>query len=384
MSDRLAGLKDSYWVRRLREYRHRWTSPRSYDRMAQALERFRQCRDRKPPDLMRREMHALQRFWSCKPLHYLRYDLYRADRRLSEAELLSYIPEFFFYGLFLPYHDPDRHSVVLGDKILAEQLLRSVDIRQPPTVGKMVQGRLCDLALREMPYATMLGALRERGAEKVFVKPADGQGGKGIWIFRRAGDGRYVTAEGQALSPELLLHLAGERDYLIQPGLVQARYLDAIYPHSVNTFRTVTENLRGRVRVVCSALRLGRGGRQLDNVSQDGIMIGIDVGAGAMRDTAWTTTCEPFTEHPDTGFAFSGYRIPRWDDVVRFVTDSAARLPQFTYLGWDIAVAEDGPMAVETNLGFGLDGIQMSTGGLREAFGIDAPAFYWRQRRPGR
>ena len=41
-------------------------------------------------------------------------------------------------------------------------------------------------------------------------------------------------------------------------------------------------------------------------------------------------------------------------------------------------------LAVETNVGFGLDGFQVAIGGLREAFRIDDPAFYWRHRRSGK
>ena len=135
-------------------------------------------------------------------------------------------------------------------------------------------------------------------------------------------------------------------------------------------------------RVLCSTLRAGRAGRQVDNSAQDGVVIGLDAVAGGMRETASTEMDETFAAHPDTGFAFAGYRIPGWDEVVGFAVESAAKLPQFTYLGWDIAVADDGPLAIETNLGFGLDHYQVALGGLRETFRIDDPSFYWRHRRP--
>lgn len=384
VSGRLAGLLESYWAYRLRELRHRWTFPRNYHRMAQVRERYRECADRKPDALIRREMRASQRFWGCKPLHYLRYGLYRADRPLTERQLLAYIPEFFFYSLFLPYHDSEDYAIVLRDKLLAEQLFHSVDIRQPATVGKLVHGRLLDRGLRAMDFAALLGALREREAAKVFVKPADGKGGRGIHIFARGADGSYATAEGEVLSEELLLRLAAQRDYIVQPGIVQAADMSAIHPQSVNSFRTITENLHGRVRVVCSVLRAGRSGRQVDNTCQDGLVIPHDVGTGTVVAPAFTELEESFERHPDTGFAFTGWRIPGWDEVARFALESAARLPQFTYLGWDIAVAEDGPLAIETNLGFGLDGFQVGVGGLREAYRIEDPSFYWRHRRPRR
>lgn len=352
--------------------------------MGQALERFRKCRSRKPSRLIRREMRMSQSFWGCKPLHYLRYNLYQSDKPLTASQILSYIPEFFFYSLFLPYYDSEEYSIVIRDKILTEQVFRSVGIRQPLTLGKIIHGRLYDSNLREIPYTTLLGALQERNARKVFVKPADGQGGHGIKIFTRNPEGKYLTEDDESLSSEFLLRLAVERDYIIQPGIVQAPSMSAIYPCSVNTFRVATENISGRVRVLCSTIRSGRAGRQVDNSAQDGIVIGIDIHAGTMLDTASTETCETFAKHPDTGFTFAGHLIPRWDDVVRFATDSASRLPQFTYLGWDIAMSEDGPLAIETNLGFGLDHYQVAIGGLQEIFGITDPNFYWRHRRPGR
>ena len=90
-------------------------------------------------------MRASQAFWGCKPLHYLRYGLYRSDRPLGGAELLSYIPEFFFYSLFLAYHDADEEpAAVIRDKIRTERLFRDLGIRQPPTLGLLVRGRLCE------------------------------------------------------------------------------------------------------------------------------------------------------------------------------------------------------------------------------------------------
>ena len=79
---------------------------------------------------------------------------------------------------------------------------------------------------------------------------------------------------------------------------------------------------------------------------------------------------EYFERHPDTGFVFKGFSIPGWSDVREFVLSSARKLTQFTYLGWDIALTCRGPVAIETNLGFGLDHYQATIGGIREIFNI--------------
>ena len=58
-------------------------------------------------------------------------------------------------------------------------------------------------------------------------------------------------------------------------------------------------------------------------------------------------------------------------------------LPQFTYLGWDIALTTTGPVAIETNLNFVFDHYQALMGGLRDLFEIDSPQFYWDKKFAG-
>ena len=62
---------------------------------------------------------------------------------------------------------------------------------------------------------------------------------------------------------------------------------------------------------------------------------------------------------------------------MNFTLKCAAKLPQFTYLGWDIALTEQGPIVIETNLEFGIDLYQIALGGLKEAFEISDPKKYW-------
>ncbi|MCK4554953.1 hypothetical protein KAU19_08450, partial [Candidatus Parcubacteria bacterium] len=90
--------------------------------------------------------------------------------------------------------------------------------------------------------------------------------------------------------------------------------------------------------------------------------------------------CEYFDKHPDTNFIFKGHKILNWNKVKEFVIESAEKLPQFTYLGWDIVLTKNGPVAIETHLNFGLDGIQLVSGGLREIFQISEPQFYWKKK----
>ena len=82
----------------------------------------------------------------------------------------------------------------------------------------------------------------------------------------------------------------------------------------------------------------------------------------------------------DTGEGFKGKKIPNWKRVKETLLTWVGRTPHFNYLGWDIALTDDGPVVIEANIGFGLDSIQILSGGMREMFRIDDPAHYWNKR----
>jgi len=298
---------------------------------------------------------------------------------LSQAELINYVPEFLFYNLFLHYYPGEQYSVMLNDKNIMEQLFRSVEINQPHTICKLINGRLYSSDLKSKSFYEVYCELMEKQYEKIFVKPVDGKGGQGILIFHLSEGNKYVN-DSIEFDENILIEIGKKNNYIIQKGINQREEISKIYPNSVNTFRIATENKKGKTRVVCSALRIGKGGNEVDNASQDGIVVGIDSVTGKCMDYACTEKTEIFYEHPDTKFIFKNYEFVDWNSIKNLALDAAKKLPQFTYLGWDIALAEEGPLAIETNLDFGLDLYQIALGGLKEAFNITDPEKYWKFR----
>jgi hypothetical protein len=376
----LEDARESYMGLKLREIKHRFVYKKYSKRMAQGLERYMASKVKKPHVQIRREIRLCKAVWGCYPLHYYRYDLYQKNKEMGDGELTDYIPEFFFYHLFLPFHDSGEYDIVLNDKNLMELVFRSLHIPQPETVFKLIRNRLFTKELKEIAHDAMEGMLKNCKYRKIFLKPVDGDGGHGIFIFHRNDMGEYIPNNGTVLDTCFLQRIGSEKDYIAQAGVEQTRELMEIYPCSVNTFRLVTENKDGMVRSLCAILRMGRDGREVDNASQDGLFIRIDMDTGELGDWAYNEIMECFSHHPDTNIPFQGRCIPRWSDIKAFVETCAGKLSQFTYLGWDIALEEEGPLALEVNRSFGLDLLQIALGGLREVFGIEDPAFYWRNR----
>jgi len=373
-------FKDSYLGFILKEIKHRITLKKSYDVMEMAMERYKRCNTKKSKRQIRREMRICRKYWRCYPSHYYRYDLYEKDRQLTEKELIDYIPEFFFYRLFLNYYDSNKYDTLISEKNITEQIFRSLDINQPKTLYKLINNNLYDMDMRIKSIVDFREALEANEYSKLFVKPADGKGGDGIFVFHRNGDGSYKTIDGEELTDKFIKEIGKKEDYLIQLAVVQDKRMAEIYPNSVNTFRMATENKEGKVKVLCSTLRIGKNGNEVDNWMKNGIVLGVDIETGRIQEVGMTKSGEKFYSHPDTGFVFKDYEIPEWDKVKAFVIESAGKLAQFTYLGWDIALSEYGPLAIETNLGFGLDHYQTPLGGMREVFSIEDPDFYWRCR----
>ncbi len=373
-------IKNSYLVLRLMEIQHRLVYEKNYERMAQAMRRYEKCDNKKPKSQIRKEMNLCKKFWGCYPLHYYRYDLYRKDKELSENKLLNYIPEFFFYRLFLPFYDSEKYKILLTDKIITERFFRSLKILQPHTICKLINNHIYTNELVKISYNDVEQELTKKKYQKIFVKPADGIGGYGIYIFHKNDRGQYVTKDNDVLNEDFLNKIGAQNSYIIQPGLEQDPEISEIYSHSVNTFRIATENKNGNVRILYSVLRIGRDENQVDNIAQDGLILKIDTDTGKAGDHATSEQCEYFEKHPDTNFVFKSYKIFNWNKIKKFTIESAKKLPQFTYLGWDIVLTKGGPLAVEPDLVFGLDGYQLALGGLREIFQISDPQFYWKNK----
>ena len=366
---------------KLAEITHRITYKYRDEKMTQAIERFKKCDNKKPKSQIKKEMAVCKKFWGCHPLHYYRYNLYKKDKNLSESDLLDYIPEFFFYYLFLPFYNPKKYKKLLEDKNFAEQLLSSQNIPQPYTLCKLINNRIYNNRLIEIKFNNIVQDLSEKKCEKIFVKPLTGRGGHGIYIFNKNYNGQYLTKDCEIFNKHSLKKIGKKDDYIVQVGIEQDKVMSALYPHSVNTIKINTENKKGNVRIINAVLRCGRSGAQVDNADQGGIFFRIEIDTGKTGYYATSMQGKYFEKHPDTNITFNRFRIPKWKEIKEFVIECTKKIPQPAYLGWDIALTKNGPIVLEVNYGpFSLDGLQICYGGVRKIFGIDNPEFYWKNK----
>ncbi len=57
-------------------------------------------------------------------------------------------------------------------------------------------------------------------------------------------------------------------------------------------------------------------------------------------------------QHPITGHRFVGTQLPFWPEAVRVALAAHAAFPEYPSIGWDVAIAPDGPTLIEGNAGW--------------------------------
>ena len=172
----------------------------------------------------------------------------------------------------------------------------------------------------------------------VMLKATDLACGRGI--------SRYTYQEGDDL------HALYEenRHILMEEFIVQHPVLAAYNPGSTNVPRLNTMIDRDGKPVVFSAFfRTGSGDSVVDNMGAGGMAAHIDVDTGIVDTLAIDEEANEYLVHPLTGKVFPGLQIPHWEEAKAAVLKAALEVPDMRYIGWDVAVTEDGVRIVEGN-----------------------------------
>lgn len=340
------------------------------------IERFNKCdvNDKKSASQMKQEQKILHKYWGCKPLHYVYYDFYRKDCEVTIDEMLKYIPDYFIFNLVFPRSYKD-YGILCEDKGLTYATLKGYELAQPTMLLRFDFDRFYDETNGPISKQKVNEIINNSKAEKLFVKPSFGLGGKGIIVFNK-NNKEYLNEDNVKLTHDYLVKEVNDGSYIIQEGVVQGAEMNKLYPKAVNTYRLVTECINGESKLLFALLRMGRGGGQIDNASSGGMYIKVDPETGKMHDFAFSRNRNKFYKHPDTDFIFKDAKFENWDEVKAFILVAAQKFRDIKYLGWDIACSENGPLIIEINNGPGINIVQDFYGGIRDVLKIN-PKDWW-------
>lgn len=192
--------------------------------------------------------------------------------------------------------------------------------------------------------------VREKG--ELALKPVSGSHGDGFYRFSYE-NGVYCLNREEVTKEQVVSILANvDNQYLITEYIRSCKQLRDIYDGSVNTLRLEVFKKDGRTPEIHDCyMRIGtsRTGA-VDNIGAGGMNVLLDAKDGHYHDAALMidNNIVPTPRHPDTGVLIDGY-IPHWDLIVDTVKKVAMEIPQLEWMGFDVAVTEDGLKFPEIN-----------------------------------
>ena len=173
----------------------------------------------------------------------------------------------------------------------------------------------------------------------VFFKPSDETKGQGI---------KKLSANED--SKKFLEQQTGS--FVLEEVIEQNDVINKINPYAVNTVRVYTLlKKNGKAEVVFAALRSAATKAYVDNMAQGGFVYPIDIETGVicMPGVSYHSI-EKSIFHPVTNTQVVGTKIPNFDILKTQVVEMAEHFDKLRYIGWDIAILEDGIDVVEANL----------------------------------
>ena len=257
-------------------------------------------------------------------------------------------------------------TCILRDKILFNVFAKGIGIETADNVFYTLDGVLYDFKTNK---ALTIDEFCEND-NSFFCKLVDGECGKGVFRLDVL-QGKIYINEILSTKEDFVSRISQGR-YLAQTVIKQHSLMSQLHPQSINSMRLITvRSLKDQsIHVFPSILRVGTGNSIVDNTSQGGLAIGINLETGQLKQYGFykpqfglkTDT------HPDSGIVFGGFVIPFFEDALRQAFYFHSMLPGLHSVGWDIAIGENGPVFIEGNDNWEINGPQICNGGLREEF----------------
>jgi hypothetical protein len=208
--------------------------------------------------------------------------------------------------------------------------------------------------------------LAARDLREFLIKPVESSQGRMVLPLKLS-EGRWASPDGSLYSAEDLVAYMNDEERLREaygPGGAPPRtflFEERLRPHPAMRHFTV-ETLcstrivtllthRGEVEILGAAFKLPGVDRGVDNLSQGGLNIAVDLESGALMEGVFYKSVPPtrYRTHPSTGKDFYGFRLPLWDEVKETAARAALAFPLVRSIGWDIAATSRGPVVLEGN-----------------------------------
>lgn len=215
-----------------------------------------------------------------------------------------------------------------------------------------------------------LDELFHRGFEVVFIKPVFGMSGVGI-IRADFETGKFFQ-DNKNYPIDRLVEFLSNGVWVVQREIKQHPELNRFQSSAVHCLRVTTILNDGEPELVSAYLKVATGESFLDNWGSGSLFIGIDQKTGILRDRGYFKRKhfiqKSTQEHPDSKLRFEGFKIPHYTDALKVCLKGHKYHYGTFFIGWDVALTEDGPIVIEANCEPTIHPQQLLYGGMRGRF----------------
>mgnify|MGYP002624439013 CR=1 FL=1 len=177
----------------------------------------------------------------------------------------------------------------------------------------------------------------------LFIKPLAGSEGDGAFTAQ-------VNDETEA--EQLYVKLAeSNAKWMVEERIKQDEEMNAWNASSVNTVRLPSFLNKQGFFVLAPIFRTGRAGKSVDNTSAGGVFALIDPQTGKLVSQGNDINNHTYESHPDSHKVFEGYKIPKWEELIKVAESVHRTFSSHIYIAWDFALTEKGWDLIEGNWG---------------------------------
>ena len=241
---------------------------------------------------------------------------------LSEKRKKDFVTSRNFINI-LEYLNPEEYRIVMLNKLIFNKIFKDYLKRE-------------FLDVRVSTEEEIKKFLKNK--KNVFAKPITNFGGHGI---------KKVKVSDIKDINKFKKELLDNKQYLLEEEIIQHKLLNEINPYCVASLRIATLYKDGEVYAFDNVIRIGLddnpalacrdGNQRFDN---DGIP----------QSRFWDDDGNTYDEHPLTGYKIANLKkLPYTKEAVEMVKEAATLVPELRYIGWDVAITDNGPLIIEGN-----------------------------------
>lgn len=296
------------------------------------------------------------------PKQYYSYQLYRPDRYEQAGDYIYHIPKVDLNN-YLIERTSDDICFNMKDKRSWFAWALDHDVPTPQPVASFEDGDITQWNWNGDPQE-----LPKYDLFSIWVDAYRGEGAQ-VWLFDNGGyvdeDDSSTRVTGSQLL-DLLAEKSKQRPVILMERIRNHQEMRGLTSGGLATCRFVTGRFPGdNPEPILANLKMPRGTSIVDDISAGGIAAPVSLRDGTLGPAVSgfpESSGDEFHAHPDTGETISGTQLPHWDEVVDLALRTHRRMPNAPFVGWDITVAEQGPIIVEPNDGWGASTAEKPSG----------------------